>query len=263
MGGHEDLNEFNLMVEDHDENGDPCDPKIVMIDFPQMIPIDHPDAKEQFYRDVKGICEYFRLKFDLELGEMPDFDEIIKEQEKLENLVMNENEDDIVGSDVLSWKMNLMDDARKIGNDTQGGWAPMPKLRREDDDNSSENEEELNQEEIEELEAEIDDLQPEEITNPNKPELIKEEEEEDQVSEISTEFAKRMAAIRTGMTEITGTTSVAPEQIKLRVKKAMELQKYRTKSGKLAKADKVNVKNRRRVANDIRTTMAGGSRFDD
>merc|ERR1712046_61472 len=76
-----------------------------------------------------------------------------------------------------SWKMNLMDDARKIGNDTQGGWAPMPKLRREDEnDNSSENEEEeLNQEELEELEAEIDDLQPEEITNPNKPEIIKEE----------------------------------------------------------------------------------------
>ena len=80
---------------------------------------------------------------------------------------------------------------------------------------------------------------------------------------MSTEFAKRMAAIRTGMTEITGTTSVAPEQIKFRVKKAMELQKYRTKSGKLAKADKTSVKNRRGIANDIRSTLAGGSRFDD
>merc|ERR1712066_863057 len=115
-------------------------------------------AKEQFYRDVKGICEYFRLKFDLELGEMPDFDEIIKEQEKLENLEMNEKEDDVVGSDVLSWKMNLMDDARKIGNDTQGGWAPMPKLKREDDENNgseSENEGEVSDTEVQALEDEI------------------------------------------------------------------------------------------------------------
>merc|ERR1711981_990233 len=81
---HGDLNEFNLMVEDHDENGEACEPKIVMIDFPQMIPIDHPDAKDQFYRDIKGICDYFRLKFELELDSVPDFDEIVREQEKLE-----------------------------------------------------------------------------------------------------------------------------------------------------------------------------------
>merc|ERR1712071_161828 len=136
-----------------------------------------------------------------------------------------------------------MQEARKIGNDMQGGWAPMPKTTREDDANTGNFDSDSS--DTEAAADSEDDLQ-------NVPDTV-----------VSEDFAKRMASIRTGMTEITGTTSVAPEVIKLRVKKAMELSQYRQKSSKLQKADKTSVKNRRGVQNDIRHTMAGGSRFDD
>lgn len=294
---HGDLNEFNLMCEDHDEFGEPCEPKIVMIDFPQMIPVTHKDAEDQFYRDVKGICAYWKLKFELELDVMPNFQEIISEQKQLEvdnqELISESGEAEIV--DVMSWKMNLMETARRVGNDAQGGWAPMPSKRREDyaggdseeesgeeeedyDDFEEENNHEIppqDQKALDDLEAEIDALEPSFNKSSPKPKVIaepveekkkkeseresKNEEEDGEVSEV---FAKRMAAIRTGMTEITGSTSLAPELIKFRVKKAMELAKYRTKSGKLAKADKTSVKNRRMHANDVRQTMRGSSAMD-
>jgi len=255
---HGDLNEFNLMVEDVDIEGKQLTvPKVIMIDFPQMIAIDHPQARDQFYRDVEGIRRYFELKFKLDLADVPDFDKIVEEQRILEEqggAVEHVEGEDSVGvsslaeklentKDVLSWKMNLMQEARKIGNDMQGGWAPMPKTTREDDANTGNFDSDSS--DTEAAADSEDDLQ-------NVPDTV-----------VSEDFAKRMASIRTGMTEITGTTSVAPEVIKLRVKKAMELSQYRQKSSKLQKADKTSVKNRRGVQNDIRHTMAGGSRFDD
>ena len=42
---HGDFNQFNLMIDDEET--------ITLIDFPQMISIDHPDAKMYFNRDVE------------------------------------------------------------------------------------------------------------------------------------------------------------------------------------------------------------------
>merc|ERR1711879_796015 len=75
---------------------------------------------------------------------------------------------------------------------------------------------------------------------------------------VSNEFSEKMKSIRTGLTEITGTTSVAPEIIKARVKKAIELNQYRNKTSTLKKADRMNGKNRKTIKNDIRSTVKGG-----
>ncbi|KAI5815826.1 RIO1 family-domain-containing protein, partial [Pyronema omphalodes] len=53
---HGDFNEFNILV--RQETQEP-----VVIDFPQMISINHPNAKEQFERDVECIKTFFHKKF--------------------------------------------------------------------------------------------------------------------------------------------------------------------------------------------------------
>ncbi|KAJ8607867.1 hypothetical protein CTAYLR_008888 [Chrysophaeum taylorii] len=54
---HCDLNEFNLIVDD---------PRVTLIDFPQMVSTNHPNAAEYFRRDVRGLLKFFesKLKFD-------------------------------------------------------------------------------------------------------------------------------------------------------------------------------------------------------
>ncbi|KAI5855877.1 RIO1 family-domain-containing protein, partial [Tricharina praecox] len=53
---HGDFNEFNILV--HEESQEP-----VVIDFPQMISINHRNAEEQFNRDVECIRSFFSKKF--------------------------------------------------------------------------------------------------------------------------------------------------------------------------------------------------------
>lgn len=73
---HGDFNEFNILIKEEvipDENGDaPAiedapDERIrlvpVLIDFPQMVSIDHANAEMYFDRDVNCIKRYFQRKF--------------------------------------------------------------------------------------------------------------------------------------------------------------------------------------------------------
>jgi RIO kinase 2 len=65
---HGDYNEFNILVY---EDGRP-----IMIDFPQMISIDHPNAREYFERDVECIRTYFKRKFRFEADEAPQWKDV-------------------------------------------------------------------------------------------------------------------------------------------------------------------------------------------
>lgn len=74
---HGDFNEFNILIkeeEDPDAKGkapamaDDDDSEIlrlvpVLIDFPQMVSVDHPNAEMYFDRDVNCIKRYFQRKF--------------------------------------------------------------------------------------------------------------------------------------------------------------------------------------------------------
>lgn len=53
---HGDFNEFNLMIDPETEN-------IIMIDFPQMVSIDHMNADYYFDRDVQGVRQFFKKRF--------------------------------------------------------------------------------------------------------------------------------------------------------------------------------------------------------
>ena len=99
---HGDFNEFNILlnIEKPDE--------IVVIDFPQMISINHSEAENYFKRDVQCVKNYFLKKFNLTFEEDLKFSDIKqinfldeelkaygykKEKEKDKKLNKEENED--------------------------------------------------------------------------------------------------------------------------------------------------------------------------
>ena len=55
---HGDLGEFNIVL---DEKGD-----ILLIDWVQWVPADHPNANSLLERDIENICNYFRKKYEIE-----------------------------------------------------------------------------------------------------------------------------------------------------------------------------------------------------
>ena len=60
---HCDFNEFNLLINEETE-------EVTVIDFPQMVSVNHANAKELFERDVECIIRFFTKK----IGYMPDQD---------------------------------------------------------------------------------------------------------------------------------------------------------------------------------------------
>nr|CAH8853594.1 unnamed protein product [Trichobilharzia regenti] len=78
---HGDFNEFNLMVTGLDstpnEKAD-TDPKLVLIDFPQMISRDHKLAKSIYERDVEGVVNFFSRYFEIPSDDLPSSLDTIK-----------------------------------------------------------------------------------------------------------------------------------------------------------------------------------------
>ncbi|KAI0461437.1 Serine kinase [Komagataella kurtzmanii] len=58
---HCDFNEFNVIIRDDPK---PDEPGFVVIDFPQCISIEHPDASFYFKRDIECIRKFFRKVFN-------------------------------------------------------------------------------------------------------------------------------------------------------------------------------------------------------
>jgi len=65
---HCDFNEFNLLITK--------EAKIVVIDFPQMVSIDHSNAHMYFDRDVQCIRDFFTRKYGFESKYYPKFEDI-------------------------------------------------------------------------------------------------------------------------------------------------------------------------------------------
>uniref|UniRef100_A0A0G4F8L1 Serine/threonine-protein kinase RIO2 n=1 Tax=Chromera velia CCMP2878 TaxID=1169474 RepID=A0A0G4F8L1_9ALVE len=70
---HGDFNEFNLMLSDDEE--------VTLIDFPQIVPVSHPNAEMYFDRDVRCVATLFAKKFGIEVEEVPKFKDIVNEKE--------------------------------------------------------------------------------------------------------------------------------------------------------------------------------------
>lgn len=77
---HCDFNEFNIMVCPY--NPERPEREAVIIDFPQCVSIEHPNAQEFFERDVDCIRHFFKSKFDVE-GDYPKWQDV-KRTDKLD-----------------------------------------------------------------------------------------------------------------------------------------------------------------------------------
>lgn len=61
---HGDFNEFNILIkEEETEGGEEIKLVPVLIDFPQMVSVDHTDAKFYFDRDVACVKRFFERRF--------------------------------------------------------------------------------------------------------------------------------------------------------------------------------------------------------
>jgi RIO kinase 2 len=73
---HCDFNEFNLLM-DADEN-------LIVIDFPQVVSVDHINAEYYFDRDVECIFQFFKKRHRF-TGEKPSFrDDVVREGDGLD-----------------------------------------------------------------------------------------------------------------------------------------------------------------------------------
>ena len=77
---HCDFNEFNLMVNDNYD--------LFVIDFPQMISINHKQGIEYFNRDVKCIINFFKNKhnFEIATNEIPIIDDSFLNNDIIDHL---------------------------------------------------------------------------------------------------------------------------------------------------------------------------------
>nr|ARO70954.1 serine/threonine-protein kinase RIOK-2 [Schistosoma japonicum] len=77
---HGDLNEFNLMVSDLNPGEDivVVSPKLILIDFPQMISRDHKLANTIYDRDAECVVNFFSRYFDIPSNDLPSSLDSIK-----------------------------------------------------------------------------------------------------------------------------------------------------------------------------------------
>jgi RIO kinase 2 len=73
---HGDFNEFNMFVTD--------DFKIILIDFPQMVSTDHPNASELFDRDVENLALFFQRRFRIDQTFFPKLEVDVERTERLD-----------------------------------------------------------------------------------------------------------------------------------------------------------------------------------
>jgi len=93
---HGDFNEFNILIKNDDHELEP-----VIIDFPQMLCVDHELAPEHFERDVHCIVDFFNKRFHYESDYIPKWADVEDNIEKdsqidrfLEDAIKAMDEDD-------------------------------------------------------------------------------------------------------------------------------------------------------------------------
>lgn len=154
---HGDFNEFNLLVNLKEIK------KITVIDFPQIISVEHPEAKHQFERDVRCIERFFGKRFRIEVTG-PTFEEAFQiylgNKDGALNLKVQSGEDD----DLLLRLDEDEEDGEEVddeGNEDEDDWEVVDKEEIEEEEEveveADQVEVELEHVEVAELESEFDE----------------------------------------------------------------------------------------------------------
>uniref|UniRef100_A0A1B6CY58 Serine/threonine-protein kinase RIO2 n=1 Tax=Clastoptera arizonana TaxID=38151 RepID=A0A1B6CY58_9HEMI len=219
---HGDFNEFNLMLTP--------DFKPVVIDFPQMVSTCHINAKMFFDRDVNCIRDFFKRRFGYESSLHPTFEDILRE-------------------DVLDIEVNASGFTKQMEKDLLSGMG----IEDNDESDNEEDEEKIDGEtELQDLILKVEQtiLEDEKKCSDlptlddcyDKP-LINEDDTEDVTSIADT----GIHSVRS----VTSTSTIPPEVIQSRVKKALEKrEKAATKQRCLAKGEASAVTRKRRENRD-------------
>jgi len=244
---HGDFNEFNVMVTDE---GEP-----VVIDFPQMVSVEHRDAEYFFDRDVNCVRDFFRRRFGYESELAPAFQDVDRvdaldaevaasgvtkqmekdmlreylgvddedededEEEELGEGEVGENEEEDI--DVLRKELNqALAITKADGKQECGVRDPEPEVQQDVDDKDSEPD---NKQEVV-LEANDEAV----------PDVIPEPEDHDDVPNLHAlnkayrpfrDSADRVRPAAPAASIPSTTTSVAPEEIRRRIKLSLEKKK--------------------------------------
>jgi RIO kinase 2 len=70
---HGDFNEFNIMIKEEEQGDDQVKLVPVLIDFPQMVSVDHRNAEMYFDRDVECVKRFFSRRFGFTSSEPGPF----------------------------------------------------------------------------------------------------------------------------------------------------------------------------------------------
>ncbi|KAG0278983.1 Serine kinase [Linnemannia exigua] len=136
---HGDFNEFNILIRD---NGD-----AVLIDFPQMVSIDHPNAEYYFNRDVECIRVFFKKRFQYESLLYPKFRLDTEREFDLDVKVAASGFSKEKQQELERFQEEEGELAKELGEDAY-------RRSDDDDDDEEESEEEESEEESEEEETE-------------------------------------------------------------------------------------------------------------
>ena len=102
---HCDFNQFNLLVSENEE--------IFVIDFPQMVSVNHLNAEELFHKDLVCLNEFFSNKFLVESEELPQLKDICV----LRNLDLEIKASGYIRTNLKQKEINDLDKIYEIANE--------------------------------------------------------------------------------------------------------------------------------------------------
>lgn len=113
---HGDYNEFNIILKDEGSEDEP-----VLIDLPQMVPVDHLIAEEYFDRDVRCINDFFQKRFNYSCDYVPTFknDVQIKNSSEIQDLLKDSDDKELL-EDEEEEDANVEDEDDKLSSYLKG-----------------------------------------------------------------------------------------------------------------------------------------------
>ncbi|KPJ14474.1 Serine/threonine-protein kinase RIO2 [Papilio machaon] len=259
---HGDFNEFNIML---DEEGRP-----IIIDFPQMVSTNHPNAELYFDRDVKCVREFFKKRFGYETDTYPKFEDLERDDEMDTEIACSGYkrtrgvDDELlqemgIGLQVSNDEDSQCDDevTDEVNTKTNYEEDEVTALRNEVEKSIMNDERKTN---VEEITSKTMSLRLENEQNDEEiPTLVPSEPKNDDTSsKIDTNSQKyRLAMIEKALSDVrsmrsyTSASTIAPEVVKQQVKKNLEdRQKKMERKKAIAKGEASAVTRQRRDNRD-------------
>lgn len=261
---HGDFNEFNIMLDSED--------RVTLIDFPQMVSTSHKNARYYFDRDVECVRNFFMKRFGFECDFIPRFDTDVSRMSTLDCEVSASGfskEHEIEFEKMEEYYRHQPDSENNSDQDSdQSEDTVEPEITSADEDlpsprsdasKTDASEVDTSALAIAEFEsikplkedlAVVDELDHLTLDNKNfQPFKSKESHERTNCHVLkATGYAPSSA---------TSTTSIPPEQIKLRVKRAITKEKKAALHRRLAKGESAIItKQRRDLKQDIKSSRS-------